>query len=173
MVDALRAARQIVRLALISQNKKAILHVVASREALNRSTATAVRAAVGMIKRRTRETFADDQMTTPELSALSQIDRAGPTTVGELARVKQITPQAMGATVAALEKGGLISRAPDPKDKRRSLLRATDAGREALHSGRDAVSDRMARALAESFTADEVATLAAAAPLLERLAQLF
>lgn len=144
-----------------------------TRDDLNRSTATAVRAAVGMIKRRTRETFTDAQVTTPELSALSQIDRTGPTTIAELARIKQITPQAMGATVASLEKQGLVARAPDPQDKRRSLLTATEAGREALHSGRDAVSDRMARALGESFTDDEVATLAAAAPLLERLARLF
>jgi DNA-binding MarR family transcriptional regulator len=126
-----------------------------------------------MIKRRTRETFTDDQVTTPELSALSQIDRTGPTTIAELARTKQITPQAMGLTVASLEKLGLVSRARDPQDKRRSLLTVTDAGRAALHSGRDAVSDRMARALAESFTEEEVATLAAAAPLLERLARLF
>lgn len=144
-----------------------------SRERLNRSTATAVRAAVGMIKRRTRETFADGQVTTPELWALSQIDRAGLTTSAELARLKQITSQAMGPTIASLERRGLISRAPDPEDKRRSLLTVTFAGREALHSGRDAVSGRMARALGESFTDDEVATLAAAAPLLERLAQLF
>jgi hypothetical protein len=72
-----------------------------TRDDLNRSTATAVRAAVGMIKRRTRETFTDDQVTTPELSALSQIDRTGPTTIAELARTKQITPQAMGLTVAS------------------------------------------------------------------------
>lgn len=143
------------------------------REALNRSTAIAVRAAVGMIKRRTRETFADEQVTAPELSTLSQIDRTGPTTIAELARLKQITPQAMGSTVASLEKLGLVSRTPDPKDKRRSLLTATDAGREALHSGRDAVSERMANALGASFSDEEVATLAAAAPLLERLAQLF
>jgi len=144
-----------------------------AQEDLNRSTATAVRAAVGMIKRRTRETFTDEQVTTPELSALSQIDRTGPTTIAELARLKQITPQAMGSTVSSLEKHGLVSRAPDPEDKRRSLLTVTEAGREALHSGRDSVSARMALALAESFTDDEVATLAAAAPLLERLAQLF
>jgi len=146
---------------------------MAGRTDLNRSTATAVRAAVGMIKRRTRETFSDEQVTAPELSALSLVDRTGPTTIAELARLKQITPQAMGATVAALEKHCFVARAADPADKRRSLFTITDAGRAALHSGRDAISDRMAAALGESFTDEEVATLAAAAPLLERLAQLF
>jgi DNA-binding MarR family transcriptional regulator len=143
------------------------------RDPLNRSTAIALRAAVGMIKRRTREALAGEQVTTPELSALAQVDRTGPTTIAELARLKQITPQAMGSTVSSLEKLGLVSRTPDPTDKRRSLLTATDAGREALLSGRDAVSDSMALALAQSFSDEEVATLAAAAPLLERLAKLF
>ncbi|MGC4935932.1 MarR family winged helix-turn-helix transcriptional regulator [Gordonia sp. DT30] len=146
---------------------------MSERESLNRSTATAVRVAVSMIKRRTRETFADNELSAPELSALSQIDRTGPTAIAELARSTRITPQSMGATVAALERLHLVSRDPDPADKRRSLLTVTDAGRDVVHSGRDSVTEKMATALANSFTDDEVATLAAAAPLLERLAQLF
>ncbi|MEV7189058.1 MarR family transcriptional regulator [Kitasatospora sp. NPDC093102] len=142
-----------------------------ARDALNRSTAIAVRVALGMLKRRAREAVADGQLTTPELSALAQIDRSGPSTVADLARQQQITPQAMGSTVASLEKHGLVTRSPDPDDRRRSLLTVSVAGSDALHTGRTAVSDRMAVTLGESFTDDEVATLAAAAPLLERLAQ--
>ena len=141
------------------------------RDHLNRSTATAIRVAMGMLKRRASETHTDGQLTTPELSALAQIDRSGPITVADLARLHQITPQAMGSTVASLEKHGLVTRSPDPDDRRRSLLTASDAGRDILHSSRDAISDRMAITLRESFNDDEVAILAAAAPLLERLAQ--
>lgn len=141
------------------------------RDALNRSTATAIRVALGMLKRRTRETHMDGELTTPELSALAQIDRSGPVTVADLARLVQITPQAMGSTVASLEEHGLVTRSPDPGDRRRSLLAASGAGRDLLHSSRDAISDRMAVTLGESFTDDEVAVLAAAAPLLERLAR--
>ncbi|MFE4517316.1 MarR family winged helix-turn-helix transcriptional regulator [Kitasatospora sp. NPDC056783] len=142
-----------------------------SREALNLSTATAIQVAVGMLKRRTRETHRDGSVTTPELTVLAQIDRSGPLTIADLARLQQITPQAMGSTVASLEKHGLVSRAPDPDDRRRSLLTVSRAGSDMLHSSRDALSGLMAAALAESFTDDEVATLAAAAPLLERLAR--
>ncbi|MGW3513326.1 MarR family winged helix-turn-helix transcriptional regulator [Streptomyces sp. NPDC000994] len=142
-----------------------------ARNAQNRSTATAIRVALGMLKRRTREAVADGQLTTPELSALAQIDRSAPSTVADLARLQQITPQAMGSTVASLEKHGLVTRSPDPNDRRRSLLTVSGAGSDVLHSSRDAISDRMAVALGEWFTDDEVATLAAAAPLLERLAQ--
>ncbi|MBF9069491.1 MarR family winged helix-turn-helix transcriptional regulator [Streptacidiphilus fuscans] len=142
-----------------------------ARDDLNRSTATAIHVAVGMVKRRTREAVADGELTAPELSALAQIERSGSTTVADLARQQQITPQAMGSTVASLEKHGLVTRAPDPDDRRRSLLSVSGAGSDALHSGRNALSDRMAVALADAFTDDEVAVLAAAAPLLERLAQ--
>jgi DNA-binding MarR family transcriptional regulator len=141
------------------------------RDALNRSTATALRVAMGLFKRRTREAAAQGQLTTPELSALAQIDRSGPITIADLARVQQITPQAMGSTVASLERHGLVTRSPDPGDRRRSLLTVSGPGSDVLHSSRDAISDRMAVALGESFTDDEVAILAAAAPLLERLSQ--
>ena len=141
-----------------------------TRDTLNHSTATALRVAMGLFKRRTREAVAQGQLTTPELSALAQIDRGGPITVADLARGQQITPQAMGSTVASLEKHGLVTRSPDPGDRRRSLLTVSGQGDDVLHSSRDAISDRMAVALAESFTDDEVAILAAAAPLLERLA---
>ncbi|MFI1092420.1 MarR family winged helix-turn-helix transcriptional regulator [Streptomyces sp. NPDC020917] len=144
-----------------------------SRDALNLSTATAIQVALGMLKRRTREAHMDGDVTTPELTVLAQIDRSGPITIADLARLQQITPQAMGSTVASLEKHGLVSRAPDPHDRRRSLLTVSGTGSDMLHSSRDAVSGLMAAALGESFTDDEVATLAAAAPLLERLAQSF
>jgi DNA-binding MarR family transcriptional regulator len=146
---------------------------MAASDALNRSTATAIHVALGMLKRRTREAVTDGQLTTPELSVLAQIDRSGPITIADLARKEQITPQAMGSTVASLEKHGLVTRSPDPGDRRRSLFTVSDAGHDTLHSSRDVISDRMAIALGESFTGDEVAILAAAAPLLERLAQRF
>lgn len=112
-------------------------------------------------------------MTGPQLTALSRLERLGPVTTAELARREQITPQAMGATVAILEDGGLVARAADPADGRRWLLTVTDAGRAVLSSERSAVADRMAAAMATSFTSEEIATLDAAAPLIERLADLF
>jgi len=127
---------------------------------------------VGLLKRRTREAAADGEVTAPELAALSQIDREGPITIADLARRQQITPQAMGATIASLEASGLVTRSADPGDKRRSLFTLSPGGEEALRSGRSALVDRMTDALERSFTPGEIATLSAAAPLIERLAQL-
>jgi DNA-binding MarR family transcriptional regulator len=93
------------------------------------------------------------------------------TTAG-LARREQITPQAMGATIASLEKLGLVARSADDADGRRSILSLSPAGLEAVRSGRNAVADRITVVLEESFADEETEILAAAAPLIERLADL-
>ena len=141
-------------------------------EANIRGTAAALQLSVGLFKRRARETAREGELTSPELSVLSRLDRNGPGTTAALARWEQITPQAMGATVAALESRELIARTPDPEDGRRSILTITDAGERALRAGRNALTDLMAGALARGFTPGEVGQLRVAAPLIERLAQL-
>ena len=90
-----------------------------------RRTAAAVQLSVGLLKRRARETARDRELSGPEAAVLSRLDRNGPDTTAALARWEQITPQAMGATVAALEARELIARAPDPEDGRRSILTLT------------------------------------------------
>ncbi|AYG02828.1 MarR family winged helix-turn-helix transcriptional regulator [Gryllotalpicola protaetiae] len=106
-----------------------------------------------------------------EISALLRIKRAGETTSAAVARLEGISPQAMGATIAALEARSLVEREKDADDGRRILLRATDAGRELLDARRDSRTHALAHVLAERFDDDELATLGAAAPLLERLAE--
>lgn len=93
------------------------------------------------------------------------------TTAG-LARREQMSPQAMGATIASLEKLGLVARSADATDGRLSILSLTAEGRAAVRSGRDAAVDRMVAVLDESFTRDETGVLADAAALIERLADL-
>jgi DNA-binding MarR family transcriptional regulator len=137
-----------------------------------RETATRLRVGVGAFKRRTQETLAEGDLTVPQLTALSRLDRLGPSTTAELARREQITPQAMGATIARLEQRALVLRRPDSVDGRRSILYLTPAGQAVIGSGRSAVVDRVAVVLAESFTSEEIATLDAAARLIERLAEL-
>jgi DNA-binding MarR family transcriptional regulator len=133
--------------------------------------ATALRVGIGLLVRQLRQQQqAHDDLTLPETSALARLDRAGPVTATDLARAEQISPQSMGATVAALAARGLIERRPDPHDGRRSLLSLSAAGRAALGGHRTVRTERLARALARDFTAAARAQLAAAAPLIERLA---
>jgi DNA-binding MarR family transcriptional regulator len=133
--------------------------------------AAALRVSVGMLLRRLRQVRPDDELTLPESSALARLDRTGPATPGALAKVEQISPQSMGATLAALEARGLIERRPDPADGRRVVLSVTEAGLELLRNKRGARTEQLAQALSAGFTAAELRQLAAAAPLLERLAQ--
>jgi DNA-binding MarR family transcriptional regulator len=133
--------------------------------------AAALRVSIGLLVRKLRQVPVEGGLTLPETSALARLDRGGPTTPGELAKQEQISPQSMGATLAALEARGLIERRPDPGDGRRAVMSITDAGLELLGSRRNAKVQQLSRALAAQFTPAELEQLAAAAPLLERLGQ--
>ena len=133
--------------------------------------AGALRVSIGLLLRRLRHTRTDGELTLPESSALTRLDRAGPATASALAKLEQISPQSMGATLGALEAKGLIERRPDPGDGRRAVLSVTDAGSRLLRDKRNARTERLAKALSAGFTPAEIQLLAAASPLLERLAE--
>jgi len=133
--------------------------------------AGALRVSIGMLLRRLRQTRTDGELTLPESSALTRLDRGGPATASALAKLEQISPQSMGATLGALEAKGLIERRPDPGDGRRAVLSVTDAGSRLLRDKRNARTERLAKALSAGFTPAEIQLLAAASPLLERLAE--
>ena len=133
--------------------------------------ASALRVSIGLLRRRLRQAPAEGELTLPESSALTRLDRNGPATATALARQEQISPQSMGATLSALEARGLLQRQPDPGDGRRVVLSVTEAGRQAMQDRRNARTEQLARALSDGFTPAELRQLMAAAPLLERLAE--
>lgn len=133
--------------------------------------ATALRSSIGLLLRRLRQAQATGELTLPETSALTRLDRGGPTTATALAKLEQISPQSMGATLASLEGRGLVARGADPQDGRRAVISVTSAGLEALNSRRNARVEHLAQALSTGFTVAELKQLMAVAPLLERLAQ--
>ena len=133
--------------------------------------AAALRVSVGLLLRRMRQVRPDGELSLPETSALSRLDRTGPATSSTLAKLDQISPQSMGATLAGLEARGLVQRHPDPEDGRRAVLSLTEAGQQVLRDKRSARVAQLAQALSNGFTPAELRQLRAAAPLLERLAQ--
>jgi DNA-binding MarR family transcriptional regulator len=133
--------------------------------------AAALLASVSVLVRRVRQTRFEGELTMPERTALSRLDRAGPATSAELARQEQISPQSMGATLGALQRRGLVERRTDPQDGRRVVLAVTEAGAQVLTDKRNARTGLLAQALAAEFTQEELGQLAVAAPLLDRLAQ--
>jgi DNA-binding MarR family transcriptional regulator len=135
-----------------------------------RDAAAELRATLGLLYRRLRQTREVGDLSLPESTALSRLDRHGPITAAELARLEQISPQSIGATVQSLEARELIDRSPDPGDGRRMLLSLTQAGRETVYSKRTARTEQLTEALA-SLTAEEQGQLTAAIPALRHLAE--
>src|SRR5487761_1432963 len=123
--------------------------------------AGALRVSIGLLLRRLRQVKAEGELTLPESSALARLDRGGPATPSALARLEEISPQSMGATLAALEARGLVERRPDPDDGRRAVISVTEPGL-LLHDRRNARTERLAQALSAGFTRAELRQLMAA-----------
>jgi DNA-binding MarR family transcriptional regulator len=135
--------------------------------------ASALKLSIGLFVRRFRQSPGTGALTLPEQSTLSRLERGGPASASDLARAEQVTPQAVGPLVAALEERGLVMRSPDPKDGRRVLLSVTEPGLETLRNKHSARVERMANVLAEDFSRAKLETLYAAALLIERLGEQF
>jgi DNA-binding MarR family transcriptional regulator len=133
--------------------------------------ASELKLSIGLFVRRFRQSPGSGELTMPEQSTLSRLERSGPASASDLARAEQVTPQAVGPVAAALEERGLVMRSPDPKDGRRVLLSVTEPGLETLRDKRSAVVERMAHVLTEDFSPAELETLHAAAQLIERLGE--
>jgi DNA-binding MarR family transcriptional regulator len=102
------------------------------------------------------------------LMALASIDRDGPLTPSELAARERIQRPTVTRILARLEEAGLVRRASDPADGRSSLVSATDAGRALLAESRTR-KDAFLSARLDALDAEDRATLARAAALLERM----
>ena len=102
---------------------------------------------------------------------LGRLRRAGPATVTALARAEGMRPQSMGATIAALEAAGMVGGTADAADRRQTIWALTPAGRARIEVSRSAREHWLQGAIAANFTPREQAQLAAALPLLQRLAE--
>ena len=125
---------------------------------------------IGLLRRRLGQTPVPGELSLPQRAALSRLDRSGPMTSAALARLEQVSPQSMGATLAGLEQEGLLARRPDPDDGRQVVLSLTPRGAQVVSERRSARVQQLAAVLDAEFTPDELARLGDAAGLLERLA---
>jgi DNA-binding MarR family transcriptional regulator len=144
------------------------LTIVTDEELLQASAD--LRVALGRLIRRLRQGYVAGELTLPERSVLSRLEREGPATPGCLADLERVKPQAMGVTLAGLVGRGLVERRKDDSDGRKVLMSVTEAGVKLVTDRRSETTRRMAAALAGKFTAAEQRELIAAIPLIERLA---
>ncbi|HEX7659616.1 MAG TPA: MarR family transcriptional regulator [Pseudonocardiaceae bacterium] len=129
-----------------------------------------LRLAVTRITRKLRQTHAVGDVTLSEASVLARLDREGAACPSVLAEHEGVRPQAMAVTLAALEHRGLVRRTPDANDGRRVVMTVTEAGRQTVLDRRSESARKLAWTLDTELTPAERETLAAALPLLERLA---
>jgi DNA-binding MarR family transcriptional regulator len=126
-----------------------------------------LREAVGRVIRRLR---AAPGPPLPQLTVLARLDRRGPASVSDLASAERMRPQSMAQTVRDLEQAGLVSRRPDPDDRRRALVELTEAGTQVLRASRARREGWLTQTLARDFDEHERELLREAVLLLERIA---
>ncbi len=78
--------------------------------------------------------------------------------LGELAEMLRVSPRNITGLVDMLERDGLVTRAPDPTDRRSILAQLTDHGRERIDAIWRGAMGAQGR-LMEGFTDDELRLL--------------
>jgi DNA-binding MarR family transcriptional regulator len=130
--------------------------------------ASDLRVVLGQLVRRLR---AEHRFPLSHGAVLGRLDREGPQSTSDLAVAERVRPQSMAQTLGDLEADGLITRRPDPGDRRRTLIELSEAGREALEQDRRHREGWLARSIEEELSDAEREVLAQAVELLQRLSQ--
>lgn len=119
------------------------------------------------------ESFVDSRLSAvglslPKLAALDRLTQAGGALpLGQLAERLACVKSNVTQLVDRLEADGLVTREPDPSDRRSRLAFITDAGRQAYEKGADIHRDAE-RQLFGALTADDAARLAEIIEKLDR-----
>src|SRR6478735_5001114 len=135
-------------------------------------TDTAAQLRMGIVRtaRRLRQEAATEAtgLTPTSLSALATIDRHGPLTPSELAKLERVQRPTVTRTLGCLEREGLVARTPDPADGRSSLVSVNASGRERLRRLRGRKNAYLAKRMRD-LPAEDVAALERAPALLDPL----
>ncbi len=130
--------------------------------------ASDLRVVLGQLIRRLRS---EHRFSLSHGAVLGRLDREGPQSVSNLAAAERVRPQSMAQTVGELEADRLVSRRPDPDDRRRALVELTDEGRTVLAMDRRQREGWLAEAISHNFSEGEQEILLRAVTLLRRLAE--
>lgn len=126
-----------------------------------------VRVVVARTARRLRQE-AGSGMSPSKLAALVTLEQHGPMAPSALADHEGIQRPTATRLVARLEEDGVIERAADVQDGRRTLISLSPAGRALLRRSRTR-KDAWLAARMRGLSEDEVQTLEHAADILERM----
>ena len=139
---------------------------------LDLEAVAALRGAVLRLGRRLRyQTLGDGDLSATELAVLGRIGRCGPMAPSALARAEHVKPPSMTKVIESLEERHLVRRDPHPTDRRQCLISRTDEGEAFVLETRRRRTAWLAQQMSE-LSPDERATLLAAGPVLDLLADL-
>lgn len=106
-----------------------------------------------------------------QTGVLGLLARAGSLTPSEIADGMHVAIQSLTRTLAGLQEDGLISRVPDPDDRRQSMVTITADGRASLRAEMRPRDEWIAGVIERELTESERDLLVIAARLMQRLAE--
>lgn len=128
-----------------------------------------MRRAVGRLYTRFRSERQDGELGAAALAVLDQLRKRGPQSLKALSDHARVTPGSMSQTVNRLAEGGYAVRVPDPSDGRKVLFEPTAEGLR-ISEATLAPSISWLDTQIGQLSAEERATLSAAASLLQQIA---
>jgi len=133
--------------------------------------ANALRGSVMRLARRLRQ-LRDDSLglNANQLSAMSVLLNQGDLPMGELAAQEKVQPPSMTRIVNGLEERGLVTRSPDPQDRRSARVSLTEPGRRILLANRRRRDQWLAVRIAE-LDPTEREVLRQCVPILEKVSR--
>ncbi|BBZ05694.1 MarR family transcriptional regulator [Mycolicibacterium chitae] len=140
-----------------------------SSDAANPS-ATDLRESVMALARQMRRHRRAGGLTLSQIEVLGEISRSTVITPAVLGARLQVRAQSLTDSINDLEGSGLVSRRPDPQDRRRQLIELTDAGRRFLDEDRAQRDRWLHTMMAEHLSDLETNLLMLVSPILRKLA---
>lgn len=135
---------------------------------------TAVRLAVAIKQLRTRVREAARGpaagLSVSQLAIVKRLRDGGPATAASLAQAEHVSQQAIAQQVASLKRAGMVLTAPDPDDRRKTLIRLSAKAHKAFEAVLAARDAWLAQAIDATVSPRERRALDKAVELLERLA---
>jgi DNA-binding MarR family transcriptional regulator len=117
-----------------------------------------------------RHHAAHPELSLGQLAALRSLERLGPMSPTELATHEKVQPPSMTKIVGRLLELGYVSRDPHAEDRRQVVVTISADGIALLDDDRRRRDAWLAQRL-PTLTAEEVAALRAALPVLEKLSR--
>jgi DNA-binding MarR family transcriptional regulator len=127
---------------------------------------TAIQRLVKLMRRETRN---EALLSLTERSTLALLYPDLELAPSDIARLEKVTTQSMSQVVNHLAEINYVSRTPSEEDKRKTMLRLTDAGRARVEQARQEKQEWLAQMLHSRLTTQEKEVLAESIKILSKL----